>query len=76
MTRANTFIWATLMLLTGLSFVLGERVTASRLILLVAGVKFALVAWQLMDLRHAALRWSAGLAVLLVLILGLAVLLA
>ncbi len=76
MTRANTFIWATLMLLTGLSFVLGERVTASRLILLVAGVKFALVAWQLMDLRHAALRWSAGLAGLLVLILGLAVLLA
>ena len=76
MTRANTFIWATLMLLTGLSFVLGERVTASRLILLVVGVKFALVAWQLMDLRHAALRWSAGLAGLLVLILGLAVLLA
>lgn len=76
MTRANTIIWAALMLLTGLSFVLGERVTASRLILLVAGVKFALVAWQLMDLRHAALRWSAGLAGLLVLILGLAVLLA
>jgi hypothetical protein len=76
MTRANTFIWAALMLLTGLSFALGERVTASRLILLLAGVKFALVAWQLMDLRHAALRWSAGLAGLLVLILGLAVLLA
>jgi len=76
MTRANTIIWAALMLLTGLSFVLGERVTASRLILLVAGVKFALVAWQFMDLRHAALRWSAGLAGLLVLILGLAVLLA
>lgn len=76
MTRANTIIWAALMLLTGLSFVLGERVTASRLILLVAGLKFALVAWQFMDLRHAALRWSAGLAGLLVLILGLAVLLA
>ena len=76
MTRANTIIWAVLMLLTGLSFVLGERVTASRLILLVAGVKFALVAWQFMDLRHAALRWSAGLAGLLVLILGLAVFLA
>lgn len=76
MTRANTFIWATLMLLTGLSFVLGERVTANRLILLLAGVKFALVAWQFMELRHAALRWSAGLAGLLVLILGLAVLLA
>ena len=73
MTRANTLIWATLMLLTGLSFALGERVTASRFILLVAGVKFALVAWQFMDLRHAALRWSAGLAGLLVLILGLAV---
>ena len=76
MTRANTIIWAALMLLTGLSFVLGERVTASRLILLVAGVKFALVAWQFMDLRHAALRWSAGLAGLLFLILGLAVYLA
>lgn len=76
MTRANTIIWAVLMLLTGLSFVLGERVTASRLILLVAGVKFALVAWQFMDLRYAALRWSAGLAGLLALILGLAVFLA
>ena len=76
MTRANPIIWAALMLLTGLSFVLGERVTASRLILLVAGVKFALVAWQFMDLRHAALRWSAGLAALLALILGLAVCLA
>jgi hypothetical protein len=76
MTRANTFIWAMLMLLTGLSFALGERVTATRLILLVAGVKFALVAWQFMDLRHAALRWSAGLAALLALILGLAAYLA
>ncbi len=76
MTRVNTFIWAALMLLTGLSFALGERVTASRLILLVAGVKFGVVAWQFMDLRHAALRWSAGLAGLLVLILGLAVILA
>jgi hypothetical protein len=75
MTRANTFIWAALMLLTGLSFALGETVTASRFILLVAGVKFALVAWQFMDLRHAALRWSAGLTVLLALILGLAMLL-
>lgn len=73
MTRANTFIWIALMLLTGLSFALGEKVTASRVILLLAGAKFALVAWQFMDLRHAALRWSAGLAGLLVLILGLAV---
>ena len=76
MTRAKTSISDALMLLTGLSFALGERVTASRLILLVAGVKFALVAWQFMDLRHAALRWSAGLAGLLALILGLAVFLA
>jgi hypothetical protein len=74
MTRANTFIWAALMLMTGISFALGEKVTASRLILLVAGVKSALVAWQFMDLRNAALRWSAGLAGLLALILGLAVL--
>ena len=73
MTRANTFIWIALMLLTGLSFALGDQNTASRVILLLAGVKFALVAWQFMDLRHAALRWSAGLAVLLVIILGLAV---
>jgi len=72
MTRANTFIWMTLMLLTGLSFALGEKVTASRLILLIAALKFALVAWQFMDLRNAALRWSAGLAALLTLILGLA----
>ena len=62
----------TLMLLTGLSFALGEKVTASRLILLIAALKFALVAWQFMDLRNAALRWSAGLAALLTLILGLA----
>jgi Zn-dependent protease len=76
MTRANTFIWAALMLLTWLGFALGERATSSRLILLVAGVKFVLVARQFMDLRHAALRWSAGLAVLLALILGLAMFLA
>ena len=76
MTRANTFIWIALMLLTGLSFTLGEKVTASRFILLVAGVKFALVAWQFMDLRYTAFRWSAGLGGLLFLILGLAVYLA
>lgn len=73
MTRANTFIWIALMLLTGLNFALGDQITASRVILLLAGAKFALVAWQFMDLRHAALRWCAGIAGLLVLILGLAV---
>lgn len=75
MTRTNTFIWIALMLLTGLSFALGDQITAGRVILLLAGAKFALVAWQFMDLRHAALRWTAGLTVLLALILGLAMLL-
>ncbi|MBK8090536.1 MAG: cytochrome C oxidase subunit IV family protein [Verrucomicrobiaceae bacterium] len=72
MTRANTLIWVTLMLLTALSYFLGEKSTASGFILLLAGVKFTLVAWQFMDLRHAYMRWSVGLVSLLVLVLGIA----
>lgn len=69
MTRANTLIWAALMLLTALSYSLGEKVSASGFILLLAGVKFTLVAWQFMELRKAHPLWQMALAALLMLIL-------
>ena len=72
MTRANTLIWVTLMLLTALSYSMGEKITASGFILLLAGVKFTLVGWQFMELRHAYRRWIIGLVSLLVLVLGIA----
>lgn len=75
MKQANTIIWISLLLLTCLSFSLGENRTFARVILAVAGIKFALVAWQFMDLRKAAFIWSVALLGLLGIILGMALLL-
>ena len=63
------------MLLTCVSFVLGEQKAFTRIILGVAGVKFALVAWQFMDLRKASFIWTAAILCLLGIILGMACLL-
>lgn len=65
MTRANTVAWAALMALTMLVFVLGESHAVAAAILLVAGVKFSMVGWQFMDLRHAAWPWPVGIAAFL-----------
>mgnify|MGYP002785639180 FL=1 len=64
MTDADTRTWIVLLLLTGLAFALGER--GGTAVLALAAGKFGLVAWQFMDLRHAARIWSAVLLVLLV----------
>lgn len=58
------------MLLTLTSYALGRRHDAAWLLLIASGVKFALVAWHFMELRHAAQRWSFILAALLLAILG------
>lgn len=59
------------MLLTGVSFILGEHRASALFILCAAGVKFSLVAWCFMDLRKVAFIWSAGLFVLVGAILAL-----
>jgi len=64
-----TVIWITLLLLTTLSFALGEqRITAAAL-LFVAALKFVLVAREFMDLRTTSVLWSIGLYSLLAIIL-------
>ena len=65
MTRANTLAWAALMALTVLVFVLGESNAIAAAILLVAAGKFGIVAWQFMDLRHAAWPWAVGMSAFL-----------
>ena len=64
MKRGFTIVWVLLMLLTATSFLLGERHAGSVLILCAAGLKFSLVAWYFMDLRHSAFIWSAALLVM------------
>ncbi len=49
------------MLLTSISFMLGEQRSGGLLILCAAGLKCAMVGWHFMDLRSAAFAWSAGL---------------
>lgn len=61
----DTRTWIVLLVLTVLAFLLGERGTAGAAVLAVAAGKFGLVAWQFMDLRHAARVWSALMLVLL-----------
>jgi len=67
--KRMTVIWITLLLLTTLSFALGEqRITAAAL-LFVAALKFVLVAREFMDLRTTSVLWSIGLYSLLAIIL-------
>lgn len=70
MNRSLTIVWLLLMLLTSASYAFGGRDDAVWLLLVVAGVKFSLVAWHFMELRCAARRWSLILAALLMIILG------
>lgn len=76
MNRSLTIVWLVLMLLTSASYAFGGRNDAVWLLLVVAGLKFSLVAWHFMELRHAARRWSFIVAALLLLILGTSWLLA
>ncbi len=80
MTRANTLIWMVLILLTGVGFLLSERWQVGNakveLIMALAGLKFALVAWWFMELRGAPRFWSLGLFGLLGVILGMTIFLA
>jgi len=73
MNKPNTLALLILLLLTGITFVLGDHSSRLRalLILALAGLKCLLVAWQFMELRRAARAWFAGVALLLLLILGL-----
>ncbi len=57
------------MLLTILGFSLSESGVNAVPILLVAGLKFSLVAWYFMDLRQAATWWMGGLLGLLAAVL-------
>lgn len=73
MNRANTLVWITLLIMTIVNYAMGEKHAAAHMILAVAGVKFALVAWQFMELRRVRKLWSVMLGALLVLILAVAV---
>ena len=75
MNRANTIVWTLLMILTVANYAMGERHVTAWMILALAGVKFALVAWQFMELRRAMALWSVMLGGLLVVILAVAMLL-
>ena len=74
--KANTVVWIILMLLTVVSVRLSDSSAAVALILAVAGLKFALVGWQFMDLRKSPAVWSAALFAVLGLTLGMVFLLA
>lgn len=77
MTRPNTLTWIILLLLTFTSFMLAEQSRSKPVTLIVAlaGIKFAIVAWRFMELKKAALIWSAAVLGLLGIILGMTLLL-
>lgn len=75
MSRANTLVWIALLIMTIVNYAMGEKHVTAWMILGVAGVKFALVAWQFMELRRVHRLWSVMLGGLLVLILAVAVVL-
>lgn len=71
--KANTVVWIVLMMLTYAGFALSHvngAGKATAFILAAAGLKFALVGWQFMDLRKSLMLWSAALFGLLGVILG------
>jgi hypothetical protein len=75
MNHANTIVWIALLIMTIVNYAMGEKHVAASLILGVAGLKFALVAWQFMELRRVHRLWSVMLGGLLVLILAVAMVL-
>ncbi len=62
MNRSNLTTWIVLVALTVVGFALGGRGALPVAILAIAALKFALVAWQFMELRKAAAVWSVALA--------------
>lgn len=76
--KANTWIWAALLMLSVVSFSISETAhdqAAAAFILAAAGLKSALVGWQFMELRTAHLVWRLALFALLAGLLGLVYLL-
>ena len=75
MKKDLSWVWLILILFTVLVFFLGEwwraGVDAKAVIMVIAGVKFTLVAWWFMELRSASRVWAVGLFALLVAILAL-----
>lgn len=72
MNRANTTTWITLMLMTVASYSISGGHVAAWTFLVIAGVKFSLVAWQFMELRCANVLWQISVGGLLALILVVA----
>lgn len=76
--RSNTLTWLILLALTLGSFLLAERGGGSSVVWIIvalAGLKFALVAWKFMELNKAAVIWDVALLGLLVLVLSMTLLL-
>ncbi len=75
--RSNTVTWLVLLALTLGSFLLAERGGGSVVWMIVglAGLKFALVAWKFMELNKAAVIWDIALLGLLVFVLSMTLLL-
>lgn len=71
--KTNLLTWATLSLLTTVSFLASETAhgrNAAILILAAAGIKCATVGWQFMELRAAHWFWRSTLLVIVVALLG------
>lgn len=79
MKKRHAWIWMVLILLTLLVFLLGEMwkagLSRAGVIMIIAAVKFSLVAWWYMELRGTSRIWALGLFALLGAILVLPILL-
>ena len=68
--NTNTAVWVALLGLTVVSFSISGHAFES-LVLVTAGLKAAMVAWNFMELRTAHLVWKLGVGALITLALGL-----
>lgn len=72
--KTNTVVWIVLLILTYAGFAISHAGGTGKMaafVLAAAGLKFALVGWQFMDLRKSMMVWSAALFGLLGVILGI-----
>lgn len=70
MKNKNILTWILLLLLTLTTAIIAGTGSAAYLILVVAAIKFLLVAFQFMELKMAHLFWKATLVIVLISITG------
>lgn len=71
MKNTNIITWAILMILTLTTAIVVGIGSAAYLVLVVAAIKFLLVAFQFMELKKAHVLWKATMVIVLIFITGI-----